>query len=142
MGISLQQDSPKGQRSSGNPFTAQMLTQGGLSAQTIKFPLTNMTSRTTRCSSRRCSACCTSTDFHTALVPASRWCLPETSSCQEPYAAQSYALNELFYLQRVTASSRGIRVAQQSSPAAPLPKRITVGIHRGLDVQYYSVRLN
>ena len=64
--------------------------------------------------------CCAGTNFHTALV---------CGVYQRPVLAQSDALNELFYLQQVTASSRGIRAAQQSSPAALLLKRITVGIH-------------
>lgn len=122
----------------GQPFTAEMLTQGGLSAQNIKFPLTNMITRTTRCFSRRYLTCHTAVQAQTSTQLRFQllWCLPETESCQELYTAQSYALNELFYLQQVTASSRGIRVAPQSSPAAMLLKRITVGIHRGLNVQY------
>lgn len=77
--------------------------------------------------------------FRTALAPAlfTREQLP-------PRAAHSpsHAFNELFYLQRVTASSRGMRVARQSGPAAALLRRITLGIHRGLNVQNYLVRLN
>ena len=138
MGISLRRDSPKGPYSSGRPFTAEMLTQGGLSAQSIRFLLTNGISRTTRCFSRRYLACNTDVQAQTSTQLSFQLlrCLPETNSCQELYTARSYALNELFYLQQATASSRGIRVVQQSSPAATLLKRITVGIHRGLNVQY------
>lgn len=118
-------------------------TQGGLSAQSIKFLLSNMISRASRCFSRRSSAhTAVQTQTSTQLWVQLLWCLPGISSCQELHTAWSYALNELFYVLRVTASSRGIGAAQQSSPAATLLKRITVGTHPGLNVQYYQVQLN
>lgn len=139
MGISLRRDGPNGHLNSGQPFIAEMLSQGGLSAQSIKFPLSNTISRATGCFSRRYLAYNTAAEAQTStqLWYQLLWCLAETGSCQELYTAWSYALNELFYLQQVTASSRGIRLAQQNSPAAMLLKRITVGICQGLNVQYY-----
>lgn len=50
----------------GQPFTAEMLTQGGLSAQNIKFPLPNMITRTTRCFSRKNLACNTAVQAQTS----------------------------------------------------------------------------
>lgn len=138
MGIALQRDSPKGQNGSGQPLAAAMLAQGGLSAQSIEFPLSNVISRAPSCFSRRHSAFNTAVQAQTStqLWLQLLWCLPETDPCQELYTARSYALNELFYLQQVPASSRGIGAAQQSSPAATLLRRVTVGIRQGLNVQY------